>query len=105
MYVEVLEVEHLHTSQVPGKVLENTIRFTRSEEDLPSLVTRTTGSPFPEFSVFGNFVHCDLDDAECWSQEDDEIIQVRGQRFSAKETKIAEGKQVVKNKIPPLLLE
>ncbi|XP_063407864.1 phosphatidylinositol 4-kinase beta-like [Mytilus trossulus] len=76
LYVEVLEVEHLHTSHVPGKILENTIRFTRSEEDLPSLVTRTTGSPHPEFSVFGNFVHCDLDDAECWSQEDDEIIQM-----------------------------
>lgn len=76
LYVEVLEVDHLYTSQVPGKILENTIRFTRSEEDLPSLVTRTTGSPFPEFSVFGNFVHCDLDDAECWSQEDDEIIQM-----------------------------
>lgn len=76
LYVEVLEVEHLYTSQVPGKVLENTLRFTRSEEDLPSLVTRTTGSPHPEFSVFGNFVHCDLDDAECWSQEDDEIIQM-----------------------------
>ena len=76
LYVEVLEVEHLHTSQVPGKILENTLRFTRSEEDLPSLASRTTGSPHPEFSVFGNFVHCELDDAECWSQEDDEIIQV-----------------------------
>jgi hypothetical protein len=76
LYVEVLEVEHLHTSQVQGKILENTLRYTRSEEDLASLASRTTGSPHPEFSVFGNFVHCELDDAECWSQEDDEIIQV-----------------------------
>ncbi|ESO86106.1 hypothetical protein LOTGIDRAFT_129853 [Lottia gigantea] len=34
LYVEVLECENLASSQVPSKILENTLRFTRSEEDL-----------------------------------------------------------------------
>ena len=71
IYVEVLECENTHTAPVPSKILENTLRYTRSEEDLSSYI-RSEGSP-REFSVYGNN---DFDDADCWSQEDDEIIQV-----------------------------
>ncbi|GFO28943.1 phosphatidylinositol 4-kinase beta-like [Plakobranchus ocellatus] len=84
LYVEVLKCEHASTSQVPHKILENTLRFTRSEEDLtqlegegsnssPAVAPPATGSPRPEFTVYGSSCH-DFDDADCWSQEDDDII-------------------------------
>ncbi|XP_050409200.1 phosphatidylinositol 4-kinase beta [Patella vulgata] len=74
LYVEVLECENAASSQVPSKILENTLRFTRSEEDLSGhYCNRGNGSPRGEFSVYGNST--DFDDADCWSQEDDEIIQ------------------------------
>ncbi|RUS83247.1 hypothetical protein EGW08_009011, partial [Elysia chlorotica] len=86
LYVEVLKCDHASTSQVPHKILENTLRFTRSEEDLtqlegegdgantsPSMAPPATGSPRPEFSVYSSACH-DFDDADCWSQEDDDII-------------------------------
>ncbi|GFR70538.1 phosphatidylinositol 4-kinase beta-like [Elysia marginata] len=83
LYVEVLKCDHASTSQVPHKILENTLRFTRSEEDLtqlegegsksPAMAPPATGSPRPEFSVYGSSCH-DFDDADCWSQEDDDII-------------------------------
>lgn len=74
LYVEVLEVENVYSSHVPSKRLENKlhVRFTKSEEDLTSVCVRTTGSPHPEFSLYGG---SEFDDAECWSQEDDEILQ------------------------------
>ncbi|XP_059167912.1 phosphatidylinositol 4-kinase beta-like [Physella acuta] len=73
IYVEVLKCDNTTTSQVPHKILENTLRFTRSEEDLSQLVQQpVNGSPRPEFSVYGTCQ--DFDDADCWSQEDDEII-------------------------------
>ncbi|OWF50033.1 phosphatidylinositol 4-kinase beta-like [Mizuhopecten yessoensis] len=78
LYVETLEVENAHTCQVPGKILENTLRFTRSEEDLSAICTRANGggnSPFSEFYVYGNMG--EFDDAECWSQEDDDILQMQ----------------------------
>ena len=73
IYVEVLECENMLTCQVPNKLLENTLRYTRSEEDLVTYYS--TGSTSPrDFSVYGS---CgDFDDADCWSQEDDEILQV-----------------------------
>ena len=81
LYVEVLKCDHASTSHLPNKILENTLRFTRSEEDLtqlentsPSMAPPATGSPRPEFSVYGS-CH-DFDDADCWSQEDDDIIAV-----------------------------
>ncbi|XP_067666959.1 phosphatidylinositol 4-kinase beta-like [Haliotis asinina] len=73
LYVEILECENTASSQVPLKLLENTLRFTRSEEDLSHYATRTNGSPKPDFSVYS--MNGDFDDADCWSQEDDEIIQ------------------------------
>ena len=72
IYVEVLECENTLTCQVPNKILENTLRYTRSEEDL---VMYYTGNTSPrDFSVYGSIG--DFDDADCWSQEDDEIMQV-----------------------------
>ena len=78
--MEVLECDNAHTAAVPSKILENRLRYTRSEEDLT--VYRQTagssgssGSPRPEFTVYGP--HPDFDDVDCWSLEDDEIIQVR----------------------------
>ncbi|KAK3088656.1 hypothetical protein FSP39_022005 [Pinctada imbricata] len=81
MYVEVLEVENVHTSAVPGKIFENTLRFTKSEEDLSLMYTRASGSPIPEFSSCNGGM--EFDDAECWSQEDDEILS-----FAAKSRSI-----------------
>lgn len=72
LYVEVLEVENVYSSHVPSKRLENTLRFTKSEEDLTTCYVRSNGSPHPEFSLYGG---SEFDDAECWSQEDDEILQ------------------------------
>ncbi|KAK0055821.1 phosphatidylinositol 4-kinase beta, partial [Biomphalaria pfeifferi] len=74
IYVEVLKCDNTTTSQLPHKILENTLRFTRSEEDLTQLVLQTTAAAAPraEFSVYGS-CH-DFDDADCWSQEDDDII-------------------------------
>ena len=74
IYVEVLECENASTAPVPSKILENTLRYTRSEEDLTVYHTRSDGSPRPEFSVYGS---SEFDDADCWSQDDDELLQVR----------------------------
>ncbi len=76
VYVEVLECENAHTTAVPSKILENTLRYTRSEEDLTQYHIRSDGSPKLEFSVYGNGSHGEYDDADCWSQEEDDIIQV-----------------------------
>lgn len=75
IYVEVLKCENAATCPVPQKILENTLRFTRSEEDLTQLAQPSNGSPRPEFTVCGP--SNDFDDADCWSQEDDDIIAVR----------------------------
>lgn len=75
LYVEVLDVENPQTSQVPSKILENTLRHTRSEDDLSICYTRPEGSPHAEFNVYGNYAN-EFDDPECWSQEDDDILQV-----------------------------
>lgn len=75
IYVEVLECEDTLNSDLPPKILENTLRLTRSEEDLTHYcLPQTNGCPRPEFSVYGN--NGEFDDADCWSQDDDEIIQV-----------------------------
>lgn len=47
LYVEVLEVENVYSSHVPSKRLENTLRFTKSEEDLTTCYVRSNGSPTP----------------------------------------------------------
>jgi len=110
VYVEVLEIDNRHTSSVPPKLLEsNTLRYTRSEENLPDYFSRMelnnggngsggssgsacgisvnsdqtsmTSAPKPDsFSVYSA---PDIDDADCWSQDDDDIyiqIQASGVR-------------------------
>ena len=74
VYVEVLRCDNAHTAPVPGKILENTLRQTRSEEDLTSYLhghTLVDPRPEPAPPPLGDF-----DAADCWSQEDDDIIQV-----------------------------
>ena len=100
--MEVLEIENRHTSAIPPKLLEsNTLRYTRSEENLPDYFSRmelnnggngssggsggsacgisvnsdqasmTSVAPKPDsFSVYSS---PDVDDADCWSQDDDDI--------------------------------
>ncbi|KAK7484350.1 hypothetical protein BaRGS_00024355 [Batillaria attramentaria] len=75
LYVEILRCENPVTSTLPSKMLDNTLRFTRSEEDLTHFNHhRANGSPRTEFSVYGSTT--DFDDADCWSQEDDEIMSL-----------------------------
>ncbi|XP_064488634.1 phosphatidylinositol 4-kinase beta-like [Ornithodoros turicata] len=64
IYVEVVEVADIQTSPVPAKII-NTLRQTRSEENLPEYFGQTAGSVFSMCSMD--------DDPECWTQEDDEI--------------------------------
>ncbi|XP_013384891.1 phosphatidylinositol 4-kinase beta [Lingula anatina] len=71
VYVEVLECENSHTAPVPSKILENTLRFTKSEEDLT--LHYANCSPRSDFNLYG--MSNDFDDADCWSQEDDDILQ------------------------------
>ncbi|XP_076457046.1 phosphatidylinositol 4-kinase beta-like isoform X2 [Babylonia areolata] len=78
MYVETLQCENPLTSSLPSKMLDNTLRFTRSEEDLTHLNHRATAtsssSPRTEFTIC--YAGADFDDADCWSQEDDEIMSL-----------------------------
>ena len=119
VYVEVLEIENRHTSPVPPKLLEsNTLRYTRSEENLPDYFSRMelnsaggsgsgsgsgngSGGSVCGLSVnsdqtsmsssmaasasvalsaasakpdsYSVYSAPDVDDADCWSQEDDDI--------------------------------
>ena len=67
LYVEVLEVEDIHTSPVPAKIM-NTLRHTKSEENLVAERSNTNEHPhpFPTYKM-------DEESGDCWSQEDDEI--------------------------------
>ncbi|XP_033112529.1 phosphatidylinositol 4-kinase beta-like [Anneissia japonica] len=70
IYVEVLECENKHTSPVPKKVLENTLRYTRSEENLHNCYeSESTVSPCA-FSIY----HLNDIDHDCWAQDEDEIL-------------------------------
>ena len=77
IYVEVLDCENKHTSPLPAKILENTLRFTKSEENLSryfhSELAPATHTPPNTYAVY----HINDSDHECWSQEDDDILQVR----------------------------
>ncbi|KAJ1522314.1 hypothetical protein ONE63_002611 [Megalurothrips usitatus] len=74
IYVEVVEVEDLHTSPVPPKAMSS-LRHTRSEENIAG----TNESPADRPGNCGAFsVYSSPDDettGDCWSQEDDEISQ------------------------------
>ncbi|XP_071804197.1 phosphatidylinositol 4-kinase beta-like [Asterias amurensis] len=74
IYVEVLECENKHTSPLPQKILENTLRYTKSEENLQKYFhsdNQISQTPPGTFSVY----HQNDSDHDCWSQEDDEILQ------------------------------
>ncbi|XP_066993057.1 phosphatidylinositol 4-kinase beta isoform X2 [Anabrus simplex] len=72
IYVEVLEVEDIHTSPVPAKIM-NTLRHTKSEENLAAeAAAQAESTSLCAFSVYGN---PDEETGDCWSQEDDEISQ------------------------------
>lgn len=73
IYVEVLMCEDKHTSPLPQKILENTLRHTKSEENLQDmyLVKESSHTPPGGFSVY----YQNDSDHEVWSQEDDEILQ------------------------------
>ncbi|PSN39507.1 Phosphatidylinositol 4-kinase beta [Blattella germanica] len=72
IYVEVLEVEDIHTSPVPAKIM-NTLRHTKSEENLAAEgAAQAESASLCAFSVYGN---PDEETGDCWSQEDDEISQ------------------------------
>ncbi|XP_046990426.1 phosphatidylinositol 4-kinase beta isoform X1 [Schistocerca americana] len=70
IYVEVLEVDDIHTSPVPAKIM-NTLRPTKSEDNLVAEVQCESLSSCA-FSIYSS---PDDDTADCWSQEDDEISQ------------------------------
>ncbi|GIY91094.1 phosphatidylinositol 4-kinase beta [Caerostris darwini] len=67
IYVEVIEVDDIHGSPVPPKMI-NALRQTRSEENLPDFFCNQ------DFSGVSFSVHPAMDDdADCWTQEDDAI--------------------------------
>ncbi|GFR11369.1 phosphatidylinositol 4-kinase beta [Trichonephila clavata] len=67
IYVEVIEVDDIHGSPVPPKMI-NALRQTRSEENLPDYFCNQ------DFSGVSFSVHPAMDDdADCWTQEDDAI--------------------------------
>ncbi|KAJ3641340.1 hypothetical protein Zmor_027852 [Zophobas morio] len=67
VYVEVVEIDDLHTSIVTSKIMP-TLRHTKSEENLGGGDTTSLSA----FSMCGGL--CDDNDPD-WSQEDDEISQ------------------------------
>ncbi|XP_071955463.1 phosphatidylinositol 4-kinase beta-like [Antedon mediterranea] len=70
IYVEVLECENKHTSPTPKKILENTLRYTRSEENLHTdYENDPTVSPCA-FSIY----HLNDVDHDCWLQDEDDIL-------------------------------
>jgi len=77
----------MHVDVVPSKQLEGALRHTRSQSDLSSSsLTSPSGASSAERSPHAEPVTvnsgavcvptCEFDDADCWSQEDDDIIQV-----------------------------
>lgn len=74
IYVEVVEVEDLHTSPAPPKAMSS-LRHTRSEENIAgsndSVVDRPTNGG--SFNIYSS--PDDETTGDCWSQEDDEISQ------------------------------
>ncbi|KAG8197688.1 hypothetical protein JTE90_001612 [Oedothorax gibbosus] len=67
IYVEVIEVDDIHGSAVPPKMI-NALRQTRSEENLPEFFGNQ------DFSGVSFSLHpASVDDGDCWTQEDDAI--------------------------------
>jgi len=77
----------MHVDAVPSKQPEGALRHSRSQNDLTSSsplsrsgVSSAERSPHAEPVTVSSGVvgmtNCEFDDADCWSQEDDDIIQV-----------------------------
>jgi len=78
----------MHVDAVPSKQLEGALRHTRSEDDLTSsspasssVTSSAERSPHTELAAVNcgpvsTTGGCEYDDTDCWSQEDDDIIQV-----------------------------
>jgi hypothetical protein len=75
VYVEVLECDNVHTAPLPSKLLDTSVvQFARSEEDITrcSLPTeRFVRDADPHLCL-----SVEVDEPDCWSQEDDDIIKV-----------------------------
>ena len=75
VYVEVLECDNVHTAPLPSKLLDTSVvQFARSEEDITrcSLPTeRIVRDMDPHLCL-----SVEVDEPDCWSQEDDDIIKV-----------------------------
>lgn len=67
IYVEVVAVTNMQVAVVPPKII-NTLRQTRSEENLPDYFVQHELSAV-SFSIYPIVD----DDAECWTQDDDDI--------------------------------
>ncbi|XP_023241406.1 phosphatidylinositol 4-kinase beta-like, partial [Centruroides sculpturatus] len=67
IYVEVVAVENMQVAVVPPKII-NTLRQTRSEENLPDYFVQHELS-----NVSFNIYPILDDDAECWTHDDDDI--------------------------------
>ena len=84
--MEVVECDNMHVDMVPSKLMDGALRHARSQDDLVSSSSACTSSaersphtePVTVSSTSGlvAVVSCEFDDADCWSQEDDDIIQV-----------------------------
>ena len=94
IYVEVIECDDVHSSPVPCKMMDSSaLRRTFSQDDVAimsaSAASASSGdspaehqSPRGETVVAGcansspPTIRCEFDDLDCWSQEEDDIIQV-----------------------------
>jgi hypothetical protein len=93
IYVEVIECDDAHSTPVPCKMMDSSVlRRIHSQEDvaLSSTSAASSGdspaehqSPRVEpinmnIGIGGStcIVGCEFDDPDCWSQEEDDIIQV-----------------------------
>lgn len=74
LYVEVVEVEDLHSSPVPPKAMSS-LRHTRSEENIAGSNDSAVDRPSNcgAFSIYSS--PDEETTGDCWSQEDDEISQ------------------------------
>jgi hypothetical protein len=92
IYVEVIECDDVHSSPVPCKMMDSSaLRRTFSQDDVAIMSASAASSgdspaehqsPRCETVVAGcansspPTIRCEFDDLDCWSQEEDDIIQV-----------------------------
>lgn len=87
--MEVVDCDNMHVNAVPCKQLDGAaLRHARSQDDLtssssssPACASSAERSPHTEpvtasTGALGSVMGWEFDEADCWSQEDDDIIQV-----------------------------